>query len=122
MLKTNIRIFLINCGTILLIVYLLESALTLRQLLDITFYFVLVYMVFALFLYTVKGGFYDGVTFGFRRFLSIMSKGGDPLEEWRDKPPISTQISTNLYRVVRFQWLSLTVLLTILFILYYAIN
>ncbi|SFD65602.1 protein of unknown function [Lentibacillus persicus] len=119
MVKIHTRIFFINIVLILLIVYLLDAALSVVQLLNITFYFFLVYMVLALFLYTLKGGFYDGVAFGFRRFLSMVSKDGDPLEAWEEKPTPSTQVSRRLFQVVLFQWLALAILLGLLFAVYY---
>jgi hypothetical protein len=86
-----------------------------------TFYFMLVYMIVSLVTYTIKGGFYDGMAFGFRRFRSVMSKDGDPLEEWREKPAPSARVNQTFYRIVRFQWMALLLLLLILFLIYYSL-
>jgi hypothetical protein len=72
-------------------------------------------------MYTIKGGFFDGVTFGFRRFNSIMFKRDDYLEEWRDKPLPSEKFNASLYQRIKFQATSLLLLLIIMISLYYAL-
>ncbi|GGJ82629.1 hypothetical protein GCM10007063_01420 [Lentibacillus kapialis] len=119
MLKRNLQLFALNIGVIFLTVCLAASALTVLQFLNITFYFVLIYMVLTLATYTVKGGFYDGVAFGLRRFRSKISKDGDPLEDWREKAAPSARISMPFYKAVRFQTIALLLLLLILFLIYY---
>ncbi|TFJ93461.1 DUF3899 domain-containing protein [Lentibacillus salicampi] len=120
MLKTNLYILMANIGLIISFFYWSASEFTLLQFLNTTFYVVLIYMIISLVTYTIKGGFYDGVTFGFRRFRSVMSKDGDPLEEWREKPAPSARVNSTFYRIVRFQWVALLLLLLILILIYYS--
>ena len=70
-------------------------------------------------MYTIKGGFFDGVTFGFRRFNSVFIKRNDYLEEWREKPLPSEKFNSSLYQVLKFQGLALFILLLILIGIYY---
>jgi hypothetical protein len=71
-------------------------------------------------MYTAKGGFFDGVTFGFRRFNTLMFKKNDYLEEWRNKPLPSEKFNASLYHRLKFQAILLLVLLIILLVLYYT--
>jgi hypothetical protein len=72
-------------------------------------------------MYTIKGGFFDGVTYGFRRFNSIMFKRDDYLEEWREKSLPSEKFNASLYQRIKFQAASLLLLLIIMISLYYAL-
>ncbi|HLR60827.1 MAG TPA: DUF3899 domain-containing protein [Lentibacillus sp.] len=120
MFKRNLQILLINIAMIVLLVYWSAWTFTMLQFLNMTFYIALIYMILTLATYTIKGGFYDGVAFGLRRFRSKMSKDGDPLDEWRDKPAPSASINQPFYRIVRFQTIALFLLLLILFLVYYS--
>ncbi|WP_085993942.1 DUF3899 domain-containing protein [Oceanobacillus senegalensis] len=112
-------IYLIITILIIALFYLFSFEYTFVNLINIMFYFSFLYLIITLFLYTKRGGFYDGVTFGFRRFTSIMTKK-DYLEEWKEKPLPSEKRNEGFYQAMKFQTLILLALFIILLILYYV--
>jgi len=121
MYKNNWMILLINklITTIFFLIY--SPSYTILYYINSLFYLSLLYLIVFLFMYTTKGGFFDGVTFGFRRFNHIILKQNDYLEEWREKPLPSEKINMNFYQTLKFQALALFVLLSLLLVLYYSI-
>jgi hypothetical protein len=121
MFKNKWKFFLLNLLLTLLIFLIFSSNYNLLNFINSLFYLSIIYLITVLLMYTIKGGFFDGVTFGFRRFNSIMFKRDDHLEEWRDKPLPSEKFNASLYQRFKFQAISLLVLLIILLFLYYTI-
>ena len=122
MFKNKWGFFLLNLLLTLLIFFIFSSNYNFLNFINSLFYLGIVYLITVLLMYTIKGGFFDGVTFGFRRFNSIMFKRDDHLEEWRDKPLPSEKFNASLYQRFKFQAISLFVLLIILLFLYYTIQ
>ncbi|MFB4170099.1 DUF3899 domain-containing protein [Virgibacillus sp. JSM 102003] len=120
MYRKNWFILILNISIILIMVYLRAPAFSLVHIINMTFYFSLIYLVIFLAMYTTKGGFFDGVTFGFRRFRSVMSTHSDHLEEWKKKPLPSSKVSQRFYKFTRFQSIALITLLVALVLIYYA--
>jgi hypothetical protein len=120
MLKNKWKFLLLNLLIILLIFFIFSSAYNLLNLINSVFYLCFFYLITVLIMYTTKGGFFDGVTFGFRRFNSLMFKRNDYLEEWRDKPLPSEKFNASLYQRLKFQAISMLVLLIILLVIYYT--
>jgi Domain of unknown function (DUF3899) len=120
MVKNKWKFFIINLFIILLIFLIFSKDYNLLNFINAVFYLSFVYLMIVLFMYTAKGGFFDGVTFGFRRFNTLMFKKNDYLESWRDKPLPSEKFNASLYQRLKFQSISLLVLLIILLILYYT--
>ncbi|SDM98925.1 DUF3899 domain-containing protein [Bacillus sp. OK048] len=119
MLKNKWAGFLLNLILTILIFFLFSSTYNLLNFINALFYLSFLYLMIVLLMYTIKGGFFDGVTFGFRRFNSIMFKQNDYLEEWRDKPLPSEKFNASFYQRIKFQAISLLFLLTILLLIYY---
>jgi hypothetical protein len=92
---------------------------TLVNYINALFYICFIYVLAALLFLVVKGGFIDGITYGFRRFRATMSKKEDYLEEWKDRAFLSEKISGAFHRAVAFQAWALLVLLVCLMIFYY---
>ncbi|RDW20447.1 DUF3899 domain-containing protein [Oceanobacillus chungangensis] len=86
------------------------------------FYISFFYIVIGLFMYIKRGAFFDGITFGFRRFRSVMSRNPDYLEEWKEKPLPSEKKNENFYRFIKFQGISLLIILIILMVIYYLLE
>lgn len=120
MRNKNWSILLLNIGLILILVYTSASGFALIEFVNITFYFLLIYIVLFLAMYTIKGGFFDGVTFGFRRFRHVMSKDPDYLDEWKEKPLPSNKVNKSIHRIVRFQSVALLLLLLVFILIYYS--
>ncbi|WP_045514650.1 DUF3899 domain-containing protein [Neobacillus niacini] len=121
MFKNKWKFFILNLLITLLIFFIFSSNYNLLNFINSLFYLSFIYLITVLLMYTIKGGFFDGVTFGFRRFNSIMFKRNDYLEEWRDKPLPSEKFNASLYQRLKFQAISLLVLLIILLIFYYIL-
>lgn len=121
MFKNNRNFFLLNILITLLLFFIFSSNYNLLNFINSLFYLSFLYLVIVMFMYTSKGGFFDGVTFGFRRFKSIMFTRNGYLEEYLDKPLPSENFNASIYQRLKFQTVSLLVLLIILIFLYYTI-
>ena len=121
MFKYKWKFLLLNLLLALLVFFIFSSNYNLLNIINAFFYISAFYLITVLLMYTIKGGFFDGVTFGFRRFNSIMFKRNDYLEEWREKPLPSERFNPSLFQSLKFQGISLLILLIILLIIYYTI-
>jgi len=116
--KRKLGLFLINMAVIFA-VFFFGSEHTLISLINTVFYVGLIYVVAVLFMFTVKGGFFDGLVFGFRRYNHIMFKRKDYLEEWKKKPLPSESFNIQIYRLLQFQCYILLGGIIVLLIIYY---
>jgi uncharacterized integral membrane protein len=121
MFENKWKFLSLNIFLTLLIFLIFSSDYTFLYFINSLFYLSTLYLITVLLMYTIKGGFFDGVTFGFRRFNSIMFKRNDYLEEWREKPLPSEKFNASLYQRIKFQAIVLFLLLIILIFVYYVI-
>ncbi|AWI14019.1 DUF3899 domain-containing protein [Caldibacillus thermoamylovorans] len=119
--KRQAGLFLVNMAVIF-VVFFFGSEHTLISFINTVFYVGLIYVVTVLFMFTVKGGFFDGLVFGFRRYNHIMFKRKDYLEEWKKKPLPSESFNIRLYRLLQFQCYMLVGGLIVLLIIYYMVR
>lgn len=117
--KTTVLLGNLFLTTILFLTFSPEY--TLLHYINALFYITIFYLILFLIMYTIKGGFFDGVTFGFRRFNHVMFNRGDHLEEWRDKPLPSEKVGGGLFSVIKVQTIGLILLLSILLIVWFYI-
>jgi len=117
--KRKLGLFLINMAVIFAF-FFFGSEHTLISLINTVFYVGLIYVVAVLFMFTVKGGFFDGLVFGFRRYNHIMFKRKDYLEEWKKKPLPSESFNIRIYRLLQFQCYILLGGIIVLLIIYYC--
>jgi len=108
-----------NLIIILLGFLLFSRTYTWVNFINAFFYITFVYMMVWLFLVVTRGGFFDGIAFGFRRFRLIMSKHPNYLEEMDDKPALSERIKREFYQHIRFQAFMLVMLLLVMLVIYY---
>ncbi|WP_404456121.1 DUF3899 domain-containing protein [Virgibacillus necropolis] len=118
-LKNKWIFFLINIFVTILLFMTSSPTYNLTHFINSLFYVLLVYLILLLFLFIIKGRFFDGITWSFRRFRSIMSKNRDYLEELGDNPMLSERISITFYRFIAFQTFALLVFLMLLLVIYY---
>ncbi len=97
-----------------------SSAYNLVNFINILFYVSGVYLLLFLILFIANGRFFDGVTFGFRRFRRTVSKEKNYLNEVEDKPLPSEMINKSFYRFIVFQSVALLMIQTVLLIIYYS--
>lgn len=119
MLKNKWVLFVLNILFSLILFLILANEPNILQYINTLFYLCFFYILLFLIQYTMKSGFFDGITFGFRRFNHIVFKRNDYLEEWRDKPLPSEKINHSSYRIIMFQGVSLILVLIMLIFMYY---
>ena len=119
MFKNKWTGLLLNFILTIVIFFIFSSTYNLLNFINALFYLNLLYLIIVLLMYTIKGGFFDGVTYGFRKFNSMMFKPNDYLEEWREKPLPSEKHNASLYQRLKFQAISLLGLLILLLFIYY---
>ncbi|QGS69978.1 DUF3899 domain-containing protein [Oceanobacillus sp. 143] len=103
----------------LTLIPLFSDQYNITNFINTLFYISLLYIIIGLFLYIKRGGFFDGITFGFRRFWSVMSRHPDYLEEWKEKPLPSESKNEKFYRFIKFQGIALFIILVVLLVIYY---
>ncbi|WP_093137422.1 DUF3899 domain-containing protein [Salinibacillus kushneri] len=91
----------------------------LKEFINTLFFVSFPYIILALILFLTRERFFDGITFGFRRFWAEMSKKKDYLEDWKDRPLPSERISQRFLRSISFQAISLLIIMMVLLIIYY---
>jgi len=119
MFKKNWSLFLLNLLLSIILFFIFADEYTLLHYINMLFYICFLYVIIFLIQYTMKGGFFDGITFGFRRFHHNLFNKNDYLEEWRDKPLPSEKIQPSVYQIIIFQSISLILVLLLLLGLYY---
>jgi hypothetical protein len=119
MLKKKWILFLFNLLVSFIFFLIFADEYNLFHYINILFYFGFIYALIFLIQYTMKGGFFDGITFGFRRFHHNLFNRDDYLEEWREKPLPSEKVQPSVYQVIIFQSVGLLFLLIILLFFYY---
>lgn len=81
---------------------------------DILFYLSSFYLFIGLALFVVEGRFFDGITYGFRRFFATTSKRKDYLGDWEEKPLPSQKVNHRFVTLMLFEG---SILLLLMFIL-----
>lgn len=111
-------IFLMNMVCIAVIFWLTSSDFDFVDYINIFFYFTMLYIVLWLFLLILKGGFFDGIVFSFRKYHAYTSKKRDYLGSIEKKADPSDRLPHLFYRQIRFHSLLLFVLFLVLMVVY----
>ncbi|SDJ44643.1 DUF3899 domain-containing protein [Salimicrobium halophilum] len=93
---------------------------TLFYYINSVFYIVFFYLFVALLMWVIRGKFFDGVTYSFRRFYSKVSKQRDYLEEWKEKPLPSDTINHSWLRMFFFHGSLMLIAMLLLLAIYYV--
>ncbi|MRG87073.1 DUF3899 domain-containing protein [Salinibacillus xinjiangensis] len=117
-IKNKWLFLLVNIGLSFVLFFTFAPNYNLTSFINTMFYLSFPYILIALLLYVIQGRFFDGVTFGFRRFRAKMSKH-DLLDEWKDKPLPSEQVNKSVYHSFWFQGIGLLITVLVLLIIYY---
>lgn len=118
--RSNWIVLFLNLLLIVLIFFITSEGASFVHLINVMFYVSIGYIIFVLLLLTIRGGFYDGVMFGFRRYYHMTVKK-DYLEEWKEKPLPSENINHTFYRIIKFQALVLMLIFISLLVIYYLL-
>lgn len=121
-MKNKWIFLLVNIVISIVLFFISSPVYTLIYFINSLFYIALLYIILFLFLFIIKGRFFDGISWSFRRFGLIMSKKRDYLAELEDTPELSSRISNSFYRFIAFQTFFLIVLLIVLLGVYYSLT
>lgn len=117
-IKNKWVLLLINLLLSFMFFLLSAPEYNLHHYINALFYISSFYLIVWLISFIVRGRFFDGIIYGFRRFGGrIVNK--DLLDEWADKPNPSESISTSFLTVILFQGLSLTLVTVGLLVIFY---
>ncbi|WP_226579923.1 DUF3899 domain-containing protein [Halobacillus litoralis] len=109
----------INILIVTLLYVVLSPVYDLFHYINQLFYMAYFYIFIGIIMWVIRGGFFDGITYGFRRFTSTMSRNKDYLDDWKEKPLPSQTISKSWPMFFLFHGTMLTIgLLALLFIYY----
>ncbi|ELK45209.1 DUF3899 domain-containing protein [Halobacillus sp. ACCC02827] len=110
---------LFNFALVTGLFFLLSPEHDLFHYINQLFYLAYFYLFIGILMWVIRGGFFDGIAYGFRRFYSTMSKQKDYLDDWKEKPLPSQTIGRSWLRFFLFQGSVLTVGLLALLVFYY---
>ncbi|WP_420818835.1 DUF3899 domain-containing protein [Paraliobacillus sediminis] len=109
---------MLNLFISLLLFLLFSPKLHFVFYIDIIFYFSLAYLLCWMIFFTIKGRFFDGVIYGFRKVGNgVLRKLA--FDDWEDKPMPSTKVSPSFLGFLLTQGLYLLVIMFILLFIYY---
>ncbi|MGP4062037.1 DUF3899 domain-containing protein [Halobacillus sp. H74] len=113
---------LINIAVVTLLFAVLAPVYDLFHYINQLFYVAYFYLFFGIIMWVVRGGFFDGITYGFRRFTNQMSKQKDYLDDWKEKPLPSKNISSSVPKFFLYHGMVLSIGLLVLLLLYYLLK
>ncbi|MFC7321211.1 DUF3899 domain-containing protein [Halobacillus campisalis] len=109
----------INFVLIAFIFLLFSSSYELVELIDILFYFCFFYLFIGLLLWIIKGGFFDAITYSFRRVANRTTKNSDYMDDFEEKPLPSKFFKRKNVNFFLFQGSAMLLTLLILLAAYY---
>ncbi len=123
MIKLNILsnkwwLLLINLSISILLLIINGRPYKIFGYTDILFYLSSFYLFIGLALFVVEGRFFDGITYGFRRFFATTSKRRDYLDDWEEKPLPSQKVNRRFVNLMLFEGSILLILMFILTLLF----
>lgn len=118
-MKKHFIVFVLNLTCIFILFFIFGSEHSFLQFINSVFYISFLYLIVFLFLFTSKGGFFDGLVYGFRRFNHTMFHSKDFLEEWKERPLPSEKVNLSFYQVLKVQTGLLVGVLFILLVIFY---
>lgn len=119
-IKNKWFMVIINIILVSLLFFVLAPDYGLLHYINQLFYFAYFYIFIGIIMWVVKGGFFDGITYGFRRFSSKISKHKDYLDDWEEKPLPSQTINKSVPGFFLFHGIVLSIGLLALLFLYYS--
>ncbi|WP_101843477.1 DUF3899 domain-containing protein [Halobacillus sp. Marseille-P3879] len=112
-------LFGINLLLIGLLFILFAPAYNLITFIDLLFYLSFFYLFVGLLLWIIKGGFFDAITYSFRKVTNRVAKNKDYLDDFEDKPLPSQMFKKKFAYFFLFQGAILLAALIVLLVVYY---
>ncbi|MFC7062793.1 DUF3899 domain-containing protein [Halobacillus seohaensis] len=109
----------LNLFFIVAFIILTASTFDLVTLIDFLFYFSFFYISIGLFLWIIKGGFFDAITYSFRKVTNRISNNGDYMDDFEEKPLPSQMFKKKFMHFFLFQGIVLLIGLLVLLTFYY---
>ncbi|MFG6115575.1 DUF3899 domain-containing protein [Halobacillus sp. MO56] len=104
MVLKNKWVFLgINFSVVTLLFFMRAPVYDLFHYINQTFYVAFFYLFGGLLLWVIRGGFFDSITYSFRRFYHRVAKTADYMEDWKKKPLPSQTIDGRVLKFFLFQ-------------------
>ncbi|MFD2215393.1 DUF3899 domain-containing protein [Metabacillus endolithicus] len=115
--KKSFTLVIVSLISSILLSFFIYQKLTLLSFINISFFFGAGLLFIAFLTLTVKGGFFDGITYGFRRMF--VSKGKElSKQEVEEMTPVSELLTFN-HSPFLISGIIVTVIMTLATILYY---
>lgn len=106
-------VFACNCLLIILLFFTLTEGIGFTKWMNAIFYITALNMIFFLYLLILKGKFFDGITHSFQRLLNKSKEDDYQLP--------SETVNLPVYNILKFNFLSLGMLLLTMQILYFTV-
>ncbi|CDQ21029.1 protein of unknown function [Halobacillus karajensis] len=119
-MKNKWVMFAVNIALVTILFIALAPVYDLLHYINQLFYIAYFYIFIGIIMWVVRGGFFDGITYGFRRFSNRMSKQKDYLDDWKEKPLPSQTIHKSLPKFFLFHGFMLSAGLVALLFIYYS--
>jgi Domain of unknown function (DUF3899) len=115
--KKIVTFVIVSLVVTILLSFLIYHKLTLLHFINISFLFAGAFLFLSLLTITVKGGFFDGITYGFRRMF--VSKGKElSKQEVNEMTPVSEMLNFDHFPLL-ISGIVLTIVMCIALIFYY---
>ncbi|RKD68071.1 uncharacterized protein DUF3899 [Sinobaca qinghaiensis] len=118
--KINSALFAVNLMIILVLFFGLFSNKSFLDFINGGFYVFSVYFILSLIFFVIKGKFFDGIIYSFRRFSSRVAKG-NANEDYLQKRDPSETLSSQFLSIWYYQTIILAVFICFLLLLYYSL-
>ncbi|MCA0969592.1 DUF3899 domain-containing protein [Halobacillus litoralis] len=120
-MRNKWTILLINVLIVTLLFTVIAPVYDLFHYINSLFYIAYFYLFVGVLLWVVRGGFFDAITYSFRRFTNRVSKQKDYMDDWKTKPLPSQTIESRWMRFFMFNGGMLMLGLLGLLALYYNV-
>lgn len=119
LLRNKWMTLLVNILIVTLLFTIVAPAYDLFHYINSLFYIAYFYLFVGILLWVIRGGFFDAITYSFRRFYNRVSKQKDYMDDWQKKPLPSQTIEKSWLSFFMFNGGMLMVGLLGLLAIYY---
>ncbi|RWZ55151.1 DUF3899 domain-containing protein [Halobacillus fulvus] len=118
--KSRWTMLLVNIVIVTMLFIWLAPVYDLFHYINHLFYIAYFYLFIGILMWIIRGGFFDAITYSFRRFYNNVAKEKDYLDDWKDKPLPSQTIRKSWLGFFLFNGGMLTAGLLALLAIYYT--
>ncbi|KHE68146.1 DUF3899 domain-containing protein [Halobacillus sp. BBL2006] len=120
-IRNKWMMLLFNVMVVTLLFAVLAPVYDLFHYINQLFYIAYFYLFVGLLLWVIRGGFFDAITYSFRRFSNKMAKQKDYLDDWKEKPLPSQTVEKSWLSFFLFHGSMLALGLLALLAVYYNV-